>query len=63
MAAAILRAFLDFASMVKDGPNNPFYDVVGEWLAILEPHVPREAMLMCRSSYDPGLLERTTAPE
>ena len=51
-------AFLDFASMVKDGPNNPFYDVVGEWITLLEPHVPREAMMNCRASYDPGLIEK-----
>ncbi len=47
------EAFRDFASVVSDGPENPFYATVGKWLDALAPHVDSGAMHVCRASYDP----------
>lgn len=47
------ESFMDFASIVRDGPENPFYGEVGAWLKQLEPHLPSGAMAACWASYDP----------
>ncbi|HJV33360.1 MAG TPA: hypothetical protein VJ694_05020 [Patescibacteria group bacterium] len=57
------EAFLDFASVVKDGPNNPYYDVAGEWLKTLEPYVPRDAYITCLSAYDQASIPKTAPTE
>jgi tetratricopeptide (TPR) repeat protein len=56
------EAFQDFATIVRDGPENPFYATVGKWLDALAPHVDSGAMHVCRASYDPALLEPKAAP-
>lgn len=56
------EAFKDFATIVREGPENPFYATVGKWLTALEPHVDRGAMHVCWASYDPAVLEPKTAP-
>ena len=57
------EAFKDFASIVRDGPENPFYAKVGEWLDALAPHVDSGAMHVCRASYDQAAASGTkTAP-
>lgn len=56
------EAFQDFAVIVREGPENPFYGTVGAWLKALEPHVDSGAMHVCWASYDPTVLETKTAP-
>lgn len=57
------EAFVDFASIVRDGPENPFYESVGKWLDALAPHVDSGAMHVCRASYDQAAASGTkTAP-
>lgn len=56
------EAFVDFGAIVKDGPNNPYYQDVGAWIQTLEPHVPRRAYITCASAYDPAALEPKTTP-
>lgn len=51
------EAFKDFGSVVKDGPNSPYYADVGAWIATLEPHVPRDAYITCLSAYDAARVE------
>ncbi len=48
------ESFQDFAAIVRDGPENPFYATVGKWLDALAPHVDSGAMHVCRASYDPA---------
>jgi hypothetical protein len=45
------EAFKDFGTVVKDGPNNPFYAFVGEWLKKIEPHLPDGAYASCLVNY------------
>lgn len=45
------ESFRDFGSVVKDGPNNPFYAFVGEWLKQIEPHLPAGAYDACLVNY------------
>jgi len=52
------EAFKDFASIVRDGPENPFYASVGAWLKALAPHVDSGALSVCWASYDPPALEK-----
>lgn len=47
------EAFVDVASIVRDGPENPFYEDAGTWLTALAPHIDSGAMYVCRASYDP----------
>jgi tetratricopeptide (TPR) repeat protein len=51
------ESFIDFASVVRDGPENPFYGQVGAWLKALEPHVERGAMMTCIAMYDPPVVD------
>ena len=53
------EAFKDFGSVVKDGPNNPYYAYVGAWMKLLEPHLPAGVVMTCLVSYEGS----TTAPE
>lgn len=45
------ESFLDFGQVVRDGPENPYYDQVDEWLTKLEPFVGRETIIACRANY------------
>lgn len=46
------EAFVDFGSVIKDGPNNPFYKDVGVLIDALAPHLPESAVIACLASYD-----------
>lgn len=45
------ESFLDFGQVVRDGPENPYYDQVDEWLTKLEPFVGRETIIACLANY------------
>lgn len=47
------EAFVDFGTVVKDGPNSPFYKDVGAWIEKIEPHLPSGVVTACLASYDP----------
>jgi len=57
-----VEAFKDFATIVRDGPENPFYAKAGAWLTALEPYVDSGALSVCWATYDQTLLEPKTAP-
>lgn len=56
------EAFKDFGTVIKEGPNNPYYDVVDEWMTLLEPHLPAGVVATCMVSYVPYQAETQTAP-
>ncbi|HTK60542.1 MAG TPA: hypothetical protein VL283_05075 [Candidatus Baltobacteraceae bacterium] len=51
------ESFQDFGTVVKEGPNNPFYGFVDEWMALLEPHLPSGVVMTCMVNYDPRATE------
>lgn len=51
------QAFLDFGSIVRDGPNNPYYAYADDWLAQLEERLPAGAVATCLVSYVPYAVE------
>ena len=53
------EAFIDFGSIVRDGPENPFYQIVGAWLKELDPHIESGAMIACWAMYDPAVVDPT----
>lgn len=52
-------SFTDFGAAVQDGPNAPNYGLIGDWLTLLEPHLPKGAVEVCRMSYSPTLAPTT----
>lgn len=47
------EAFKDFGTVIKEGPNNPYYAFVDEWMAVIEPHLPAGVVQTCMVSYVP----------
>jgi len=47
------EAFMDFGTVVKEGPNNPYYAYADDWLKLLEPHLPSGVVSTCMGSYIP----------
>lgn len=45
------EAFLDFASIVRDGPGHPYYDEVGKALDLLAPRLPKSLVHLCDANY------------
>ena len=56
------EAFKDFGQVIKEGPNNPYYDDVDDWMKLIEPHLPAGVVMMCMVNYGPAALETETAP-
>jgi hypothetical protein len=56
------EAFKDFGTVIKEGPNNPYYDVVDDWMKLIEPHLPAGVVMTCMVNYDPAALGTKTAP-
>lgn len=45
------EAFYDFASIVRAGPGHPYYDEVGQALALLAPSLPQQVLMACGANY------------
>lgn len=55
--ARATEAFKDFGTVVREGPNNPYYAFVDEWMTLLEPHLPSGVVATCMVSYVPYAAE------
>lgn len=44
-------AFLDYASVIRDGPEHPFYKEVWPRIEALKPHIPEQAYITCAAVY------------
>jgi len=44
-------AFLDYAYVVRDGPEHPFYKEVWPRIEALKPHIPEQAYVTCAAMY------------
>lgn len=45
------EAFLDFASIVRDGPGHPYYAEVGQVLELMAPRLPKSLVQLCAANY------------
>jgi len=45
------EAFMDFAAVVRDGPENPFYGEVTVWFEKLRDRIPAEAITLCLAAH------------